>query len=125
MTGPVPSRAAATAQTTPHAHTSASKRTTRVAVLWGLVFGGLQAGSPLAFWWLEPSTVLALSLALIAAVYIGFAVADGRPRVVAAECAVAGLFVVLAATAVTATAWILVLGFAAHGCKDAWQERSH
>jgi hypothetical protein len=68
---------------------------------------------------------LALSLALIAAVYIGFAVADGRPKVVAVECAVAGVFVVVAVTAVTATAWILVLGFTAHGFKDAWPERSH
>ena len=84
-----------------------------------------RAASPLAFWWLEPSTVLALSLSLIAAVYIGFAVADGRPTVIAVECTVAGLFVVLAATAVTATAWILVLGFTAHGLKDAWQEHSH
>jgi hypothetical protein len=69
--------------------------------------------------------VLALSLALIAAVYIGFAVADGRSKVIAVECAVAGVFLVLAATAVTATAWLLVLGFTAHGFKDAWQERSH
>ena len=105
--------------------TSAESRTTRVAVLWGLVVGGLQAASPLAFWWLEPSTVLALSLALIAAVYIGFAVADGRPRVIAVECAVAATFVVLAAISVTATAWILVLGFTAHGLKDWWQEHSH
>jgi hypothetical protein len=73
----------------------------------------------------EPSTVLALSLALITAAYIGFAVADGRPMVIAVECAVAGVFVVLAATAVTATAWILVLAFTSHGLKDAWQERSH
>ena len=105
--------------------TASAKRTRRAAVLWGFVFGGLQAASPLAFWWLEPSTVLALSLALIAAVYIGFAVADGRPKVIAVECTVAGVFLVLAATAVTATAWILVLGFTAHGFKDAWQERSH
>jgi hypothetical protein len=35
------------------------------------------------------------------------------------------VFVVLAATAVTTTAWVLVAGFAAHGVKDAWQERSH
>ena len=108
-----------------HAHDHAGRRTARTAVLWGLVVGGLQAASPLAFWWLEPSTVLALSLALIAAVYIGFAVADGRPKVIAVECAVAGLFVVMAASAVTATAWILVLAFTAHGFKDAWQERSH
>jgi hypothetical protein len=53
-------------------------------------------------WWLDPATVYALSLALIAAVYIGFAVADGRPRVIAAESAVAAVFVIVAAADVTA-----------------------
>ena len=60
---------------------------------------------------------------MIAAVYIGFAVADGRPRVIAVESTVAALFVLLAATAVTSTAWILVAGYAGHGLKDCWQER--
>jgi hypothetical protein len=35
------------------------------------------AASPLAFWWLAPSTVYPLGLVLVAAVYVGFAVADG------------------------------------------------
>ena len=105
-----------------HTH-SPSGRSILVPVLWGLVFGVMQAGSPLAVRWLDAATVYALELALIAAVYIGFAVADGRPRVIAVESAVAGLFVVLAATAVTATAWLLVLGYAGHGLKDAWQQR--
>jgi len=48
-------------------------------------------------WWLDPATVYALSLTLIAAVYIGFAVADGRPTVIAVEAAIAGVFVVVAA----------------------------
>jgi hypothetical protein len=39
------------------------------------------------------------------------------------ECAVAGGFVVLAATAVTGTARLMVVGYAGHGLKDAWQER--
>jgi hypothetical protein len=91
-------------------------------VLWGLVIGVIQAGSPLAVRWLDAATVYALELVLIAAVYIGFAVADGRPRVIAVETAVAGLFAVLATTAVTATAWLLVLGYAGHGLKDAWQQ---
>jgi hypothetical protein len=69
----------------------------RAPVLWGVVFGGIQAASPLGFWWLDPATVYALSLTLIAAVYIGFAVADGRPSVLAVESGVAGVFVVLAA----------------------------
>jgi hypothetical protein len=45
-------------------------------------------------------------------------VAEGRPRVIAVESAVAGLFVVLAATTVTATAWLLVLAYIGHGLKD-------
>jgi hypothetical protein len=50
-------------------------------------------------------------------------VADGRPRVIAVESVVAGLFVVLAAAGVTATVWPLVAGYALHGLKDFWQER--
>jgi hypothetical protein len=92
-------------------------------VVWGLVFGAIQAVAPLGFWWLPTATVQALLLSLIAGVYIGFAVADGRPRVIAVECAVAGIFVVLAAVSVTATAWLLVAGYAGHGLKDFWQER--
>jgi hypothetical protein len=89
------------------------------------VFGGLQAALPLAFRWLDPATVHALSITLIASVYIGFAVADGRPRIIVAEIIVAGLFVVLAAIAVIGTPWLLVLGYAGHGVKDYWQERTH
>src|SRR6266550_2482436 len=57
----------------------------RAPLLWGVLVGGIQAASPLGFWWLDPATVYALSLALIAAVYIGFAVADGRPRIGASD----------------------------------------
>jgi len=63
--------------------------------VWGLI----QAASPLGFWWLDPAVVYALSLALIAAVYIGFAVADGRLRIVAVEASIAGLFLVLGSPA--------------------------
>ena len=75
--------------------------------------------------WLDQATVQALLLTLIAGVYIGFAVADGRPTVIAVESSVAGAFVVLAAAGVTGQAWLLVLGYAGHGLKDFWQERSH
>ena len=95
----------------------------RVPVLWGLAFGAIQAASPLALWWLDQATVQALLLALIAAVYIGFAVADGRPKVIAVECSIAGAFVLLAAAGVTGPAWLLVLGYAGHGLKD-WADRA-
>jgi uncharacterized membrane protein len=44
--------------------------------------------------WLDSATVYAPSLVLIAAVYIGFAVAYGRWTVIAVEAGVAGVFVV-------------------------------
>jgi hypothetical protein len=108
-----------------HAHRPPTARSIRTPILWGLVVGAVQAASPLGLLWLDPSTVYALSIAFIATVYIGFAVADGRPSVIAVESTVAGLFVVLAAISVTASAWLLVVGFAGHGVKDAWQERRH
>ena len=111
-----------TAATSSTAHPGACAAV-RAPVLWGLLFGALQAASPLALRWLEPATVHALSISLIAAVYIGFAVADGRPSVIGVEAVVAGGFVVIAATAVTASAWLLVGAYAAHGLKDVWQER--
>jgi hypothetical protein len=96
----------------------------RRLLAWGVLVGALQAASPLAVRWLEPTTVHALGLAVIAAIYIGFAVADGRPKVIAVECAVAALFVVVAALGASGAAWLLVLGLAGHGLKDLWQHRS-
>jgi hypothetical protein len=97
----------------------------RAPVVWGVVWGAIQAASPLGFWWLDMATVYALSLVLIAPVYIGFAVADGRPSVIAVESTVAGLFVVVAAAGITGSEWLLVIGLAGHGLKDLWQHRSH
>ena len=99
-------------------------RELRAPVLWGVVVGGIQAASPFGFWWLEPATVYALELALIAAIYIGFSVADGRWKVIAVECGVASAFVILAAAGVTGSAWLLVVGLAGHGLKDLWQHHS-
>ena len=109
--------------TQPHSANPLTARSLRAPVLWGVVWGIIQAAVPLGFWWLDPATVYALSLALIAAVYIGFAVADGRPRVIAVEVGVAAAFVVVAAAGVTGPAWLLVLGFVGHGGKDLWQHR--
>ena len=97
----------------------------RGPILWGLIIGAIQAVSPFALYWLEQSTVHAIYISLIASVYIGFAVADGRPRVVAIESAVAAGFVLVAIAGVTGTAWLLVAGYAGHGMKDYWQERHH
>jgi hypothetical protein len=82
------------------------------------------AATPFAFWWLPPATVYACGLIFIAAVYIGFSVADGRLTVIAIETAVATVFVVVAAVAITGPAWLLVAGLAGHGVKDWWQHHS-
>ena len=100
-------------------------RLVRTPVFWGLVFGVANVLLPIGFWWLDLSTSHALIITLIAAVYIGFAVADGRPIVIAVEATVASTFVLVAAIAVTETAWLLVIAYFAHGCKDLWQHRTH
>ena len=79
---------------------------------------------PLGFWWIRPATVYALGLVLIAAVYIGFAVADGRRKVVAVEVSVAIVFVLVGAVAVTGSLWVAVAGLVGHGVKDLWQHRT-
>jgi hypothetical protein len=99
------------------------QRSRRKPILWGMVVGAIQVASPIGLRWLDPATVYALELSLIAAVYIGFAVADGRPRIIAVESTVTAVFVLFAATAVTAIPWILIAGYAGHGLKDYWQER--
>jgi hypothetical protein len=104
-------------------HTPDARPALRVPMLWGFVFGAIQAASPLGFRWLEPATLQAMLLCFIAAVYVGFAVADGRPRVIAVECTIAGVFVLLASASVAGTAWLLVVGYAGHGLKDFWQHR--
>ena len=96
---------------------------TRLAVAWGLVAGLLNAAFPFLIWWIDAATVHALIISLIAAVYVGFAVADGRPRVIAVECTITVIFVLVAMTAVSATPWLIVAAYAAHGLKDLWQMR--
>jgi hypothetical protein len=92
------------------------RSTLRTPIAWGVVVGVLQAAAPVAFFWLEPATVGALGLALIAAIYIGFAVADGRRHVLAVETAVAAVS--------TGTLWLIVAGLVGHGVKDMWQHRT-
>ena len=104
---------------------SASLLASRAPMLWGIVVGLVQAATPLVFWWLDTATVYALGLVGIAFIYIGFAVADGRPKVIAVESGVTFFFVVVAAAAVTATPWLLVAGLFGHGVKDLWQHRTH
>ena len=105
-------------------HALHSARPTFQPIMWGLFVGAIQAASPFAVRWVEPATLHALYIAFIAAVYIGFAVADGRTKVIAVESTIAAAFVVLAGFGVTGSAWLLAVGYAAHGVKDLWQHRT-
>jgi len=64
-------------------------------------------------------------VALIAAVYIGFAVSDGRTNVIIAESTIVVAFFIASAAAVTVTPWLVVALYLAHGTKDLWQHRTH
>ena len=102
----------------------ASPQSLRAPLVAGAAIGVANAALPFAFWWLPPATVYAMGLIFIAAVYIGFSVADGRSTVIATETAVATVFVLVAAAAVTGPAWLLVAGLTGHGLKDLWQHRT-
>ena len=90
-------------------------RPTFQPIVWGLLVGALPPASPIVVRWIEPAILHALYLAFIAAIYIGFAVADGRPKIIAVESAVAAAFLILASVGVTESAWLLVAAYAAHG----------
>ena len=109
----------------PREFTGSWTESLRVPVLWGVAVGVIQAVSPIGFWWLDPALVWALSLVIIASVYVGFAVADGRPTVVVAEVGVASGFIILACLAIGSSPWLVVIGLVGHGIKDLWQHRTH
>lgn len=98
--------------------------TTNRALGCGVAVGIGQAAIAMAFWWLDTSIVHGLMVTMIAGVYIGFAVSDGRIHVIAVESTVVLAFVITSAVAVTGTPWLLVGLYAAHGAKDLWQHRT-
>jgi hypothetical protein len=61
---------------------------------------------------------------MIAAVYVGFAVADGRRTVIVVEVLVALAFAICATLAIASFPWLVVAGLVAHGLKDLWQHRT-
>ena len=97
----------------------------RSVVFWGVGVGIFQAASPIGFWWLDQDVIWAIALVIIAPVYIGLAVADGRSNVIAVEVGVATAFVVLAIVAIDSSPWLVVVGLVGHGLKDLWQHRTH
>jgi hypothetical protein len=97
---------------------------TPAVILWGVAVGVFQAFSPMALWWLDAVDVWGVALALIAAVYVGFAVGDGRKAVLVVEIVVAFAFVLCATLAMASFPWLIVIGLVGHGLKDLWQHRT-
>lgn len=111
--------------TTPDARSPSpgDETTLRGAVACGVVVGLAQAATPVAFWWLDAAAVYALGLAAIAFVYIGFAVADGRAKIIVVESVIALAFVVSPPRVSPHPLGSWAFGLAAHGVKDTWQQR--
>ena len=61
---------------------------------------------------------IGLLLGIIAAIYIGFAITDGRTHVLYLECSVAAVFILLALLGMWGKPVWLVIGFFAHGAWD-------
>ena len=97
---------------------------TSSVILSGIAVGIFQALSPAVLRWLDAVDVWGVALALIASVYVGFAVADGRKAVIAAEILVAFAFVICATVAMASYPWLIVAALVAHGLKDLWQQRT-
>ena len=83
----------------------------------------------LAVWTFFPRQMVielaAVSLAVIAAVYIGFALSDGREPVKRGETGTAILFIVISLAGLWITPWFLVLGYIGHGIWDWLHHTKH
>ncbi|HEX6095235.1 MAG TPA: hypothetical protein VF432_02840 [Thermoanaerobaculia bacterium] len=97
---------------------------TPAVILSGVAVGIFQAFSPIVLGWLDAIDVWGVALAMIASVYVGFAVGDGRKAVIAVEVMVAFAFVICATVAMASFPWLIVIGLVAHGLKDLWQHRT-
>ena len=66
----------------------------------------------------DPLVFHSVSLAMIAAIYMGFAFSDGRPSIVILELSVATVFIVFALLGVWASSLFIAVGLVLHGLWD-------
>lgn len=62
--------------------------------------------------------VASMLMAMIGAIYVGFAVSDGRPRAIVIECVGAVGFAAAAICGLLVSPWFIVGALAAHACWD-------
>ena len=88
------------------------------AIVIGLIGGGLTAlvaWSPLIP---GPLAFHSVTLAVIGAIYVGFAFADGRTSIVILELSIATVFIVLALLGLWVAPTFIPAGLVLHGCWD-------
>lgn len=87
-----------------------------------MLIGLLLASSALGVAALLPPSLavewLGVILAIVAAIYVGFALVDARPRQVATELAFAGVTILLTLAGLWWQPWVLVPGYFLHGVWD-------
>ena len=78
------------------------------------------ASLPLHFWLPLPASqqLAALVLGLVAGIYIGFAVVDGRLAIFRIEAGVAAIFLSAAVAGLWVSPWLVPAAYAAHGFWD-------
>ncbi len=88
---------------------------------WRIVGGLLALATLPVHWFADPKhsvDVAAWAVAIIGAIYIGFAIWDGRRGIIGIEAGVAALFALAAVLTVVWFPWIAVVAFVAHGLWD-------
>jgi hypothetical protein len=86
------------------------------------ITGGLLAIATLPLHWFrsipESIEAAAWAVVIIGAIYVGFAIHDGRRGIIGIEAGVAGLFAIAAYGTLYWSPWIAVAAFVAHGLWD-------
>lgn len=86
--------------------------------LWALLFTAITIAVHLSLGREASILVAALLLAMIGAVYAGFAISDGRRSVIAIECIVAFAFAGAALCGLLISPWFIIAATAAHAGWD-------
>jgi uncharacterized protein DUF6010 len=88
------------------------------ALIIGLAGGGLNAWIAWSHFIPDPLAFHAVSLAMIAAIYLGFAFSDGRPSIVILELVAGTVFIVLALLGLWLAPMFIAAGLVLHGVWD-------
>src|SRR5215471_2567676 len=88
------------------------------ALIIGIAGGGLNAWIAWSHFIPDPLAFHSVSLAMIAAIYLGFAFSDGRPSIVILELCVGTVFIVLALLGLWLAPIFIAAGLILHGFWD-------